>query len=69
MNQCKPTAKEGVSVCRNCCKGKNCWGTRVKDFVLGPESSKAEWEADYIGNYNGGNNVNAGYNAGNNGGY
>ena len=30
MNQCKPNAQHGPSVCRSCCNSDNCWGTDVR---------------------------------------
>lgn len=48
LNQCQPKASEGPSVCRSCCKGKNCWGTNANNFVLRPESTVGDWMKDYL---------------------
>merc|ERR1739844_378146 len=45
-NQCRPESNAEVSVCRNCCKGKNCWGTDTYDFVLNGQSTVEDWLKD-----------------------
>ena len=51
-HQCRPSAEDGPSVCRSCCKGKNCWGDDKNPFVLDDQSSVADWKKDYIGDKN-----------------
>merc|ERR1712003_236954 len=45
-NQCRPESNAEVSVCRNCCKGKNCWGTNTYNFVLNAKSTVEDWIKD-----------------------
>merc|ERR1712003_21863 len=45
-NQCRPGYNAEVSVCRNCCKGQNCWGTNTYNFVLNGQSTIEDWLAD-----------------------
>jgi len=49
QHQCKPESTQGPSVCRSCCKGKNCWGDDKNPFKLTEESTIADWKKDYIG--------------------